>query len=221
MLPLTVRNNHLFIENNKQLWLLDTGSPSSFGNQAVLSLAGQEIQLMDNLMGLTAEKLSELAKVECAGLLGMDFLGRFDCIIDCGQQCIELSLNELACPGQIIPMGQMMGVPVVTVTVNEVEYQLFFDTGAQISYLPAAALAGFPFAGKITDFYPVIGEFQVDTFHTELSLGTVRETLCFGTVPSAVQMLLTMTGGVVGILGNEILLNRRVGFFPRRGIVVL
>jgi len=39
-LPLQFRNRHLFVQLGGELWLLDTGSPTSFGISSRLSIAG-------------------------------------------------------------------------------------------------------------------------------------------------------------------------------------
>ena len=44
-----------------------------------------------------------------------------------------------------------------------VERRMFFDTGAQISYLQDDVLDTFPSAGPVTDFYPGVGQFQTET----------------------------------------------------------
>ena len=44
-LPLQLRDGHLFVELNGELWLLDTGAPTSFGNSTSISLAGEQFSL--------------------------------------------------------------------------------------------------------------------------------------------------------------------------------
>lgn len=57
-LPLQLRDGHLFIELNGELWLLDTGAPNSFGTNNGLSLAGEQFRLGSSYLGLTAATLS-------------------------------------------------------------------------------------------------------------------------------------------------------------------
>jgi hypothetical protein len=66
-----------------------------------------------------------------------------------------------------------MGIPIVTAQIGGRAHRMFFDTGAQISYLQSDALKTFPAAGS------------------------------------------------EGIVGNAILEKRTIGYFPRRGVMVL
>ena len=97
---------------------------------------------------------------------------------------------------------------------------MFFDTGAQISYLQDEMLSSFPNAGEMTDFYPGIGQFQTNTHNINLVAGESTFTVRSGRLPDLLGMTLMMAG-TQGILGNQILYDRRVGYFPRRKKLVL
>ena len=90
------------------------------------------------------------------------------------------------------------------------------DTGAQISYFQDDSLTDFPSAGSVTDFYPGVGQFQTDTHQVAVSLGGVAFTLRCGTLPGSLGEDLMKIAGIDGIVGNQILCNRIVGYFPRR-----
>ena len=94
----------------------------------------------------------------------------------------------------------------------------FYD--AQISYFQGAALTTFPAAGPVTDFYPGVGQFQTETYMVSAAIGNATYTHRFGSLPGLLGMTLMMAGSA-GIIGNEILRTRAVGFFPRRRRVVL
>ena len=81
-LPLELRDGHVYVELGGELWLLDTGAPTSFGTLRSLSIAGEQFKLGTSYLGLTATTLSQFVGVPCAGLLGADVLGRFDHIFD-------------------------------------------------------------------------------------------------------------------------------------------
>jgi hypothetical protein len=91
---------------------------------------------------------------------------------------------------------------------------LFFDTGAQISYFQDESLSTYPSAGELTDFYPGFGQFQTDTYNVPIRIGSEQFTIRCGKLPGLLGMSLAMAD-VQGILGNQILLDRRVGYFPR------
>lgn len=219
-LPLQLRDGHFFVEVDGEHWLLDTGAPTTFGTRQVLSLAGERFNLVEDYLGLNAATLSEFVGVPCAGLLGADVLGRFDHIFDHAGGRITVSTAELSHSGQSVGLEEFMGIPIVTARVGARDYRMFFDTGAQISYFQDGSLTKCPDAGTVTDFYPGIGQFQTETYDVPVSLGDIVFTLRCGELPGLLGMTLMMAG-TKGIVGNAILSNRTVGYFPRRGAMVL
>ena len=113
-LPLQLRDGHLFVELNGELWLLDTGAPTSFGTANSLSFAGGQFRLGSSYLGLNTGTLSRFVGVQCVGLLGADILGRFDIIFDIPQSTIGFSIDELSLPGQPVRLDEFMGIPILT-----------------------------------------------------------------------------------------------------------
>ncbi len=219
-LPLQLRDGHLFIELNGELWLLDTGAPSSFGTSRRLTIAGEQFSLGTSYLGLTAATLSQFVGVPCVGLLGADVLGRFDHLFDTTGGRLTVSSAELPHSGEPVHLDEFMGIPIVTACVDGRDFRMFFDTGAQISYFQDDSLAKFPSAGRVTDFYPGFGQFESDTHKVPVSLGGVSFTLRCGALPELLGMTLVMAS-TEGIVGNAILSNRSVGYFPRRRTLIL
>lgn len=219
-LPLQVRDGHLFVELGGELWLLDTGAPTSFGTSRSLSIAGEQLSLGTSYLGLNAATLSQFVAVKCAGLLGADVLGRFDHIFDTAGGRLTVSTAELSHSGQRVRLDEFMGIPIVTARVAASDYRMFFDTGAQISYFQDDSLSTFPSAGSVSDFYPGVGPFQTDTHEVPVSLGGVAFNLRCGKLPELLGMTLMMAD-TQGIVGNAVLTNRTVGYFPRRRAIVL
>ena len=81
-LPLHECNGYLFLEIAGSPWLLDTGSPTSFGSGGGLTIDGERFELPPARGGLTAEGIAGYCGAPCAGLLGADVLGRFDHLWD-------------------------------------------------------------------------------------------------------------------------------------------
>jgi len=220
--PLNFRDGHLFLETDGQLWLFDTGAPTSFGSQSALSLAGETFQLTDGYMGLTASTLSDLVSVECAGLLGVDILGQFDFVLDLSHGpigTIEISSGILELAGKSVHIDEVIGIPIVTVRIGGADYRMFFDTGAQISYFQHDSIVDYPSAGAINDFYPGVGKFQTETHNVNVALGETEFTLRCGTLPDLLAATL-MVADTTGIIGNQVIMGLRFGYFPRRGVVV-
>ena len=97
---------------------------------------------------------------------------------------------------------------------------MFFDTGAQHSYFQGDSLSTFSSAGVVDDFHPAVGRFQTELHDVPVSLGGVPFGLRCGTLPDPLKAMLEM-GRTRGIVGNVILANRTVGYFPRRRTMVL
>jgi len=97
---------------------------------------------------------------------------------------------------------------------------MFFDTGAQISYFQDDSITDYPYAGPVEDFYPGLGQFVTETHIVDLKIGECIFSLRCGRLPDLLEMTLLMTG-TQGILGNQFLHDRKVGYFPRRKILVL
>ena len=72
----------------------------------------------------------------------------------------------------------------------------------------------------MTDFYPGFGDFQTETYRVEATIGANRFELCCGSLPDILGATLAMAG-VDGIIGNEILGDHVVGYFPRRQMLVI
>ncbi len=220
-MPLHFRDGHLFVELDGELWVLDTGAPSSFGSRDAVMFAGETFDVGPGFLGLDAETLSEFVRVECAGLLGADVLGRFDLILDAPAGTLTASTSDLELSRVAIPLDEFMGIPIVTGKVRGREYRFFFDTGAQISDLQDDEMrSAFPAAGTITDFYPGMGRFETDTHMVDVVLGELEVCLRCGALPGLLGMTLMMAG-TQGIIGNEVLRERRAGYFPRKGMLVL
>lgn len=218
--PLHVKQGHLFVELEGELWLHDTGSPGSFGNADRLLLAGQEFALERGFRGINAEDPFQMTGVRCCGLLGTNILARFDQVIDCVNGLWGLSSDSIAHGEVRVPISEIGGIPVLTAQVSGEDYRMFFDTGAQVSYFQSASIATFPFVERAADFYPGYGRFETDVHRVACSIGGRETTLLCGTLPPTLAGLLSQTG-VHGIVGNELLLNRPLGYFPTQGVLFL
>lgn len=217
---LILENGHPFITLPEGTFLLDTGAPTSFGRVSPILLDGQSFGLPPNYMGLTAQVLSTYVGRETVGILGADILNQFDVLIDLPNSRVCFSSVPLECDGEILQMDFCMGVPILESTVYGNPVKMFFDTGAQISYLQDDCLSSFPAEGSMTDFYPGIGQFSTDTFRAPIRLGRLDCQLRCGQLPPLLGMSL-MLAGTRGIIGNEILRDRCAGYFPRRRRLVL
>jgi len=220
-LPSKYINGHIFVQIAVDLWLIDTGSPTSFGVSGKLAIGDENFILQTSLRSLSAESLSQFIGVRSIGLIGMDILGRFDIVFDVADGIITFSAGEVDYSGQSIQIEHFMGIPIFTARINGIDYRMIFDTGAQISFFQHESRMDFPPAGDFTDFHPTFGNFQTDTYRVTVLFGEKELVVRCGVLTDP-QLCATLTAaGVQGIVGNEILGNRIVCYFPRRNIMVI
>jgi hypothetical protein len=216
--PLQLSEGHLFLEVDGDRWLIDTGAPASFGRSGAV-IDKRRFEVSAASAGLDATTLSGMVKVECQGLFGADVLSHFDWILDPGRGVARVSAGELAHQGDRVAVETFMDIPIVEAGIGAGSCRMFFDTGAQISYLGGDRLGAWPARGRTTDFYPGLGEFEVEVHEVEIGLGGARRQVRCGALPALLQGMLTMAG-TAGIIGNEILTDRVTGYFPRRRLLV-
>ncbi len=220
MYPLHHRNDHLFVQIDRQLWLLDTGSPHSFGRPSVLCMKGKVFHLPDVHQELNVDQLCAYLGVDCEGLIGADIISQFDLLLDVPAGTIDFMLEQAVFSGQEIPIAHYQGVPVIEARIAGQYYEMFFDTGARISYIQDEGLVDFPQAGLVLDFYHGYGEYEVLTHHVPAIIGNRPYNMRFGRLPELLGMAV-FSRGPSGIIGNEWLTERRVGYFPSRGVIMI
>ncbi len=217
---LSLIENHLYVTLFGEDWLLDTGAPTSFGETDSIVINDQSFDLESDYLGLNAEQLSSLTKHKIFGLIGMDILSQFEMVMDVANEKIVLSKKEISMNGNVLEMHNFMGIPIVKASIDGADKNLFFDTGAQISYWHDQGLNGYQSIGVMEDFYPGFGEFKTNVYLVNMTLGNKKFSIRCGILPSMLQMSLSM-GGTEGILGNELLKDRVVGHFPKKGQIVI
>lgn len=222
-LPLRLRKKHLFLEIENQLWLIDTGSPVSFGNIANLELEGTRFTINSRYpTGLTIEDLCHDVGVKCVGLLGADVLNNFDFIFDYPKNKATLSMGRLDFAGAEVNLNMVGGTyPIFSAQLGVSHLKLVFDTGAPISYFYPKSLVGFTNTGTYNDFIPKNHRFNVQTCAVEIMLAGIKLKVCGGKMEQADTIGKVEALQCKGILGNEILAHRQVGYFPRRALLVI
>jgi hypothetical protein len=220
---LQLRSNLMFLEHNG-LWLIDTGSPFSVSSRVeTICLDGIECPLRRRLPGFAIEDLTEIIGFEATGLLGGDILNRFDWIFDLPNQTITVTAGELDLPGARLPLEGFFSVPAISATVRGELIRALLDSGAELSYFPPRLLEGCAIGEQFRDFNPYLGWFDVDLHEVSAQIGNSQFILRSGAVRDEIQIL-AMTlqlAGASGLIGNQIFHDRRVGYFPRRGTLIL
>ena len=154
-------------------------------------------------MGLDIGYFSNLVGIDFSVLMGGDILNTFDYVIDLENEKIIFSNDSIYFPGSVLRSHHFKGIPIFNAKIEKGNFRLFFDTGAKISYLKSDIAPDFPVVGQETDFYPGMGEFQVDIHKFQLSLGEYCLPQEMGILPQNLEIPLEIAG-VDGILGTSI-----------------
>ena len=218
--PLKFIKGHLYITLEGEDWVIDTGSPASFGDIATLVIAGESYSVSKDMAGLDASTLSSHVHHKTVGLIGTDILNNFNILFDVSENLISFSKESIIMKGEVLETSHVMGIPVVNVLVDGAIKKMFFDTGAQVSYVQRDVLDNYPMTGKIEDFYPGIGAFQTTTHDVEISFGSLQTRMSCGSLPEMLGMTLLLAG-TDGIIGNEIMMNRSFGYFPLENKIII
>ena len=219
MYKLKYYSGYIYIEINDLDWLVDTGSPSSFGSIDTLEIANKTFSIQSSLLNLNPTILSQYVEHKVAGLLGTDVLNEFYIIFDIKNQKISFSIDKIDLDGEILDIDEVMGIPIVVSTIKDNNSRMFFDTGAQISYIQKEDLSHYDSMGTITDFYPGIGQFKTDTAIVDVQLGNLKYKLKCGSLPEMLNITLLMTN-TKGIIGNETMQDAIVGYFPKESRLI-
>jgi len=221
-IKLHYEKRHLFIEDNHDLFVYDTGSPISFGLRDYTPLNNRD-RVKREAPGLDVKMLSDYVGVPVIGLIGTDILNQYDHIIDLKTNTLTFSDDKLKCDGNIqkLMRNSKMGIPTLESRVDEHFHTYIFDTGAQFSYhfgnIPLEHIECI----EVEDFWAPIGRFKTKSYHAKVSLSSFERWIHFGVPPKELVEALKQPFNVKGILGNELMRDRITGYFPRRRELVI
>jgi hypothetical protein len=220
---LIFKRQHLLLLHEGRHWIIDTGCPISFGNAAREPISQKSLNRCNVFFdkSVDAETISGYVGLQVDGLIGCDILNQFDVLIDLrpGVMKMSVSVGELGPPeGTLaVDIAQFQeSIPYLTLTLGRQAGRYIFDTGAQLSYhvgpIPADASPCTP----ADDFWIPLGEFQTETHHASVKIQDKEARLRFGVPPKKLADGLASVK-FHGIIGNETLIGRCTGYFPRRG----
>lgn len=221
--PLVIRHGHMLIRGGRgRVALLDTGSPMSIGRGAEYTVAGRTWNPSTG-MAAVLDAAGEHIGRPVEWLFGHDFFADNRVVIDWPGRRTHILLPHHPMPsGRSIPIELVMGVPVVTGRSTSGPVRSVIDSGASLSYVPAAIVNGLTPIGKRKDFYPGFGEFETDVWRVRVEIGGRRFSVSAGVLP---PMLQTMSGMILGtdgwIIGSDFFRNRiTVIDYPGRRLIV-
>jgi hypothetical protein len=212
---LTINDNHLCVRLPSGDWLVDTGSPITFGETPVV-IGKTTYDVASTFPSFSLEKLREYVGPLYVGLLGVDILNRYVCHFDIPNQRMGF-LDNVGVNPQLrrVPLDILPGgVPVLNAELeDEIPHRLIFDTGAQYSYLNKIKGDDVERIGRGTDFHPMLGRFPIEFFMKKLAVGSFDNDLQFSTQPLVTQMSRLL--GTDGILGLEPLRTHQMFYNPK------
>ncbi len=198
-------DGHVIVHMNQYDYIVDTGSPISFGRGSIVVINGKNFAIKDTgLKGLSADSISSLSGLKVDGLIGMDILIKFD--VRFTRNEIIFSDTPIFHPDTAIKfpiIESMMGVPMIMMNIGGEDRRIFFDSGAKLSYLSEDLLVGTPI-GQMEDFYISISTYTTNVYKIDVIINGKVEPLTFGALPASLKMLLVV-GQAKGVIGTELL----------------
>jgi hypothetical protein len=189
-----------------QMALIDTGSPASISSCPIY-FGGQHYTTPDQLMGFTTRELSELAGINIDILIGCDILSRHKIRIRWREHSIDIG-DDTPDGTTINEMESMHGCPIFPLRIANNSTKALFDTGAHLSYISPALVAGMAKTGQKADFHPFNGHFTSPTYNVETTLGGKAFSIEYGTLSgklgAAVDMAMNMSN-TSAVIGTQLL----------------
>jgi hypothetical protein len=189
--PLFKRENHLFVQLPEGHFLIDTGSPMSFGTTGSISFGDETVPLRERAgmlgMNISMTTIRKLVTGPCSGLLGMDVLGMHTLRFCLRAGALFVGDVEDVNRGTVLASAVAMGVPMIGIHSRGSDLRALFDTGAQYGYaLNRDLVNGLDVIGHITDYNPMLGDISSDAWRLPYLLigddGQLASALLYETV---------------------------------------
>jgi len=199
------RENHLFVDLPEGPFLVDTGSPLSFGTTGTITFAGETSSLRERAgmlgMNISMSTIRKLVSGPCSGLMGMDFLSKYPLRFSLRTGALLVGDAAFSERGTVLASATVMGVPMIGIHSRGSDLRAIFDTGAQYGYVMQRSLVdGLAVMGHISDYNPLLGDISSDSWSLPYQLlddnganigSTVHETVGF------------LDAGLLGLIGAD------------------
>lgn len=204
--PLEWPNDQLVALIEGRRYVVDTGSPASFGREGCIGVLGQTCSIPEEYLGIDAKDLSRMVGSPVDGMLGMDLLGltQFSILRDKGVLQLGTAMNPPV--KQRIPAKTFMGISQLQVwTLAGETLNMFFDTGAKMSYVNPELVQGLKPVDRVQDFYPYFGNFETNVWEMGFEIAGKAVHLRVGVLPEQLRVLLKHVSPNCGVIGTEVL----------------
>ncbi|MHB1223339.1 MAG: vWA domain-containing protein [Gemmatimonadaceae bacterium] len=187
--PLRIIDDHLLVQRDGRLSILDTGVPSSMPCP----------QLVSEILGVTVDRL-----IGCAELsespLEIDWPGR-RLVHDAPPRADAVH----------VPLARAaFGIPCIDMGTPQGTVRAILDTGAALSYAAPDAVEGLVPVRRTMDFLPGFGRFTVDVHRLDITVGGMPITVECGVLPPLLRMALALICPSGWILGTALFRDRVV-----------
>jgi hypothetical protein len=204
---------HVIIKKEAKRFLLDTGSPISFGSAGSVRLFGNSVTLVPNAPPLDAaaigKQVGNLAEpaVDLAldGLLGTHLFRGLALTIDWDARTITTRSARTETRGW--RGDQVGGLPSAQLTINGRTVTAVPDTGARSCFAEPSLLANAPVVGKTRDFFPGHGSFETTVHSVQAQLDGVTTTLQIAEAPQIIVMAM-QAAGAEALIGTDLMMRR-------------
>jgi len=205
--PLIISNNHYLAQIDGRNFVIDTGSPLSFGSSRSLSFAGETKNLLPMRALGSRESMVNLVKTQVDGLIGTDFMMEHEITLDKKSMKIIVDEHRII-PAGSIGMGMLdavliKGFPNMWIELNGKHVKAVLDTGACISYASKSLVDGLPIVGTATDYNPNLGSFSTNLYEVCYSIKGLTGSISIGTLSSIYHFALERFG-FYAVLGMDI-----------------
>jgi hypothetical protein len=199
--------NHIIIEINNQLVLIDTGAPMSIGDNFKFKIINDEHIIKNKNSWVTIENLSKLIGMKLDVLIGMDIISKYDIHMVSKKKVIRfIKNNTVKFSDNSIKLKTSHNIPYIKLYINEKKYRFVYDTGAPISYIKKELIENKDnYVDEVEDFSPFIGKFNTKIYNFKISISKYKDIeVRFGILPEKLVSMLEMTK-TYGVIGNILL----------------
>lgn len=203
-----VDGNPVILHGEKR-YLVDTGSPITFGNEDIVDFCGRNWSTKDSVMGCGINGIADMVGAPLDAIIGLDVMSNFVISFDYRNSVVIFS-DEAEDGLSYIPMSisQDSGVS-VEIEIDGQKGKCIIDSGARLSYIIGNVPQNAKVVGHQTDYHPLARSFETDVYEAEAILGGCTFTMRFGKLPQMIEMVLSMMQARV-VIGRDLLSQYRV-----------
>jgi hypothetical protein len=203
---------HMFVELPEGRWLVDTGSPMTFGSPGAITWAGTRRAVPKSYGPVSLERIQPYIDVPFVGLIGVDLMNAQDLFWDGPAGVCRIGDGDISPSAVTVPMPTLLGVPMLDLLIGGQPARFILDTGAPFGYvLDERLTSNAAEDGRIRDFSPIVGDIDSPAWRADIDLGGIRFTERVGLLEGLGRTALSLLS-VDGILGCSWLRSRQVWY---------